>query len=179
LLPFLIAAIVVSGTAAWFDYRTGHIPNWATFGALCVAVVAHLFFGFRAGGFRVAGIEAATSLGGALLCALAPGLLYWKGGIGGGDVKLFAAIGALVHPMLGLEAECYAFVAAALIAPAQMAYRGDLLRVFRNSFTLFSNPFRKKEARKEIPPEMLSWFRLGPSIFVGACVTLLSNWYAL
>jgi hypothetical protein len=44
---------------------------------------------------------------------------------------------------------------------------------------LFLNAFHKKEAKKEVPPEMLSWFRLGPSIFVGACVTLLFHWYAV
>ena len=29
---FLGAAVAIAAVAAWVDYRTGHIPNWLTFG---------------------------------------------------------------------------------------------------------------------------------------------------
>jgi prepilin peptidase CpaA len=102
--------------------------------------------------------------------------MYWKGAIGGGDLKLFAALGALCHPLIGLELEMYAFVAAALIAPAQLAYHGLLLRTLLRSLSLLTNPFRKPENRVDIPAEMMTWFRLGPAILVGAGATLLSHW---
>ena len=113
---------------------------------------------------------------GALLCILVPAFMYWRGAIGGGDLKLFAAIGALCHPMDGLEMETYAFIAAALIAPAKLAYNGQLFQTLGRSLALVTNPFRKAENRKEIPPEMMTWFRLGPAIFVGAAATVLLHW---
>jgi prepilin peptidase CpaA len=177
MLYFLIAAAVVAGVAAWTDARTGEIPNWLTLGALGLALVAHFFAGVSfthswQGG--LAGLGASAL--GAVLCVAVPAFMYWQGAIGGGDLKLFAALGALCHPMDGLEMETYAFIAAALIAPARLAYKGLLLQTLGRSLALLTNPFRKRENRKELPPEMMTWFRLGPAIFVGAAATVLMHW---
>ncbi len=177
MLYFLIAAAVVAGVAAWTDARTGQIPNWLTLGALVLALGAHFFAGmsfthsWRGG---LAGLGASAL--GAALCVAVPAFMYWQGAIGGGDLKLFAAIGALCYPMNGLEAETYAFIVAALIAPARLAYKGLLFQTLGRSLALVVNPFRKPENRREIPPEVMTWFRLGPSIFVGAAVTVLMHW---
>ena len=176
MLYFLIAAAVVAGVAALTDARTGHIPNWLTLGALVAALVAHFLAGIAfAHSVRGGLTDLASSVAGALVCAMVPAFFYWKGAIGGGDVKVFAAIGALCNPMYGLEAETYAFIAAALIAPAQLAYKGLLFQTLGRSLALVVNPLRKPENRKEIPPELMTWFRLGPSIFVGAAITVLMH----
>jgi prepilin peptidase CpaA len=78
--------------------------------------------------------------------------------------------------MAGLEVETYSFVAAALIAPAKLAFKGVLLKTLGRSLALVVNPFRKKEKRREIPPEVMTWFRLGPAIFLGAAATALVHW---
>jgi prepilin peptidase CpaA len=176
-LYFLIAAAVVAGIAAVTDAKTGRIPNWLTHGTLVAALVAHFFAGMSfthswSGGLRGLGASAA----GALMCTLVPALMYWKRAIGGGDLKLFAAIGALCHPMDGLEMETYAFIAAALIAPAKLAYNGQLFATLGRSFALLTNPFKKAEKRTALPEEMMTWFRLGPAIFVGAATTVLLHW---
>jgi prepilin peptidase CpaA len=179
MLYFMITATVVAAIGAWTDWRTGHIPNWLTVGALIAGVAGHFARGFHFGGWALGASEAGFSLGGAFFCVLVPAFMYWKGGIGGGDVKLFAALGALCQPLGGIEAETYAFVAAALIAPARLAREGILLRTMKNSVAILFNPIRKKDQRKEIPPEMMSWFRLGPAIFVGTCATLIAHWFDL
>jgi prepilin peptidase CpaA len=174
---FLIAAAVVAGVAAWTDARTGHIPNWLTFGTLGVALVGHAALAWHVQhSWRAGMAELGYSLVGAIACALVPAFMYWRGAIGGGDIKLFAAIGALCHPMIGLEMETYAFVAAAILAPAKMAYEGTLFKTLGRSLALATNPFRKAENRKELPPEMMTWFRLGPAIFLGAAATVLLHW---
>ena len=174
---FLIAAVVVAGIAAWTDAKTGHIPNWLTLGALAGAFVWHFFVGLSFAHSWRGGLQGlGGSAVGALLCAAVPAFMYWRGAIGGGDIKLFAALGALCHPLIGIEMETYAFIAAALIAPAKLAYHGLLFQTLGRSFALLANPFRKVENRKELPPEMMTWFRLGPAIFVGAGATLLSHW---
>lgn len=177
MLYFLIAAALVAGVAAWTDGRTGHIPNWLTLGALALGLIGHFVAGWHFGnGFRAGLWGLGFSLAGAALCAAVPAFMYWKGAIGGGDIKLFAAIGALCQPMAGLEMETYAFIAAALIAPAQLAYKGLLFQTLGRSLSLLLNPFRKAEQRKEIPEEVMTWFRLGPAIFLGAATTVLLHW---
>ncbi len=177
MIYFAIACVVVAGIAAWTDSRTGLIPNWLTFGAMSLGFVSHVFFGWRMGnGWLGAISEGGYSIGGLLLCAAVPALMYFKGAIGGGDVKLFAALGALLQPMGGLEVETYSFIAAALIAPAKLAYSGALMTTIGRSFSLLANPFRKPEKRRELPAEMMTWFRLGPAIFVGATATVLVHW---
>jgi prepilin peptidase CpaA len=170
---FLVLATVLAATAAWFDWRTGHIPNWLTLLGLAAAVLGHLVHGSMVAGLGGGVEQAGLSLGGALGCALVPMFMYWKGAMGGGDVKLFAALGAALHPLAGLEAETYAFVAAMLLAPAQLAWEGTLLRTLSNTVTLVVNPLRKKAQRRPMPAAMLTWFRLGPAVFLGTAATLV------
>ncbi len=103
--------------------------------------------------------------------------MYMKGAMGGGDLKLFAAIGALCQPLLGIEAEMYGLVVAAVIAPARLAFRGELLRVLGNSLALVTNPLRPAAERRALPPEMMSWFRLGPAIFAGTVLLVVVHGY--
>ena len=176
---FVLVAVVVAGVAAWTDWRTGLIPNWLTVGAALCGLFGHFFAGAWLGGVRVGLIEAGVSLAGLIFCALPALLMYWKGAMGGGDLKLLAALGALCQPMLGIEAQMYGFIAAAIIAPAQLAYRGQLMRVLGNSLALATNPLRSAERRRPLPPELMSWFRLGPAIFVGVLLVVVVHGYAL
>jgi prepilin peptidase CpaA len=158
------------------DYRTGHIPNWLTFGALVVAPIAHASIAYAHAGGNAALVAAAYSIVGAIVCALVPLLLYRLGAMGGGDVKLLAALGALLTPMLGLEAELYGFIAAMLIAPARLIYEGKFLKMLGNTARLVANPFLPKAKRKEVPQEAMSWYRLGPAIFLGTLGAVVANW---
>ena len=88
LVPSLM--IAVAATAAATDARSGLIPNWITLPPLLAALVLH-FVTQGAGGL-------ALSLAGALVCGLVPYLLFRQGTMGGGDVKLLAALGALGGP---------------------------------------------------------------------------------
>jgi prepilin peptidase CpaA len=80
--------------------------------------------------------------------------------------------------MTGIEAELYAFVAAAIVAPARLAYEGKLLRTLGNTLALATNPLRPKSKRKELPPEMMASMRFGPAIFVGTLLAAASAWGA-
>src|SRR3954471_1257372 len=98
MLHFLAFATLFAAIAAWFDWRTGHIPNWLTLLGLAVAILGHFVRGTVLDG-PSAGVEhAGFAIGGALGCALVPMFMYWKRAMGGGDVKLFAALGAALHP---------------------------------------------------------------------------------
>ena len=174
---FLIGTLVVAAIAAWTDTRTAQVPNWLTYGTLSVGLVGHLVAGWRfAGGWRGGLHEMGLSFAGIALCSAVPAFMYWRRAIGGGDLKLFAALGALCLPLVGLEVETYAFVAAAIIAPARLAFKGLLFQTLGRSLALVLNPFRKQENRRVIPEELMTWFRLGPAVFIGAAVTTLLHW---
>jgi prepilin peptidase CpaA len=175
-LYFLLAAVLVAGLAAWFDWRTGEIPNWLTLGPLVIAPVAHAVFGLVKGGWSAAGLGVVFSILGVLTCGLIPILLYRSGAIGGGDVKLLGALGAILRPFIGIETVMYAFIVAALYAPVRLAYEGKLLRTLGNSFLLVRNVFVPKSKRRELSAEMMSELRFGPSVFVATLVVVVLHW---
>jgi prepilin peptidase CpaA len=178
-VPILLAGVIATGVAAWTDYRTGLIPNWLTLGGLLSALVAHAAHAGLAGGWQSAGYAVLACLAGALFCSLAPGILSWKGAMGGGDLKLFAALGALYQPMLGIQAQMYAFVIAAVLAPARLAYEGRLIRVLCSTLAVAVNPILPREKRRSLPPDSLTWFRLGPAIFAGTALAALLQGHSL
>jgi len=149
-------AIVVAAGAAFFDARRGEIPNPLTLGALAVAVIGYGAFG----GLIAAGL----SLGGAAAAALLPFLLYRAGAMGGGDVKAFAAIGALLGLAPGLEAELLAFLFAMIWHGARLTRAGALARTLKRSSLLL---WRRPEGAEATPFEEV---RLGPALLAGtAC----------
>lgn len=168
-------AMALTCVAAYFDWRKGEIPNWLTLPALAIGPLLHFALGAKVS--ASAGLnEAGVSVFGALVCAIVPVLLYRQNAIGGGDVKLFAAVGAICQPMIGIEAEMYGFLAAALVAPIRLAYDGKLLRTLKNALFVAMNPILPKEKRQEIEPEAMSWFRLGPAVFAGMVLTAALHW---
>jgi prepilin peptidase CpaA len=176
---FLVVATLAAAIAAAWDLKTGRIPNWLTLGGVALGVGGHLAQGLLGSDGRAALHGALLSVAGALFCSIAPLVLYWKGGMGGGDLKLFAALGALCHPMLGIECQIYALVVAAVAAPARLAYEGRLLSVLGGSLALLVNPFLPRARRRAVPAEMMSWFRLGPAIFAGTLLTLMAHGFEL
>ncbi len=172
MLWFFGAAILASAVAAWLDFRTGHIPNWLTFGLIGGAPVAHVFVTLLQTGHRIgAGEDGALALGGAVVCSILPIGLYRASALGGGDVKLFAAIGALLLPLSGLEAQLWSFCAAATLAPIRLAWDGKLFQTVGNAAYIVANPFLPKDRRRELDRQTVSWFRMGPAILLGTLWT--------
>lgn len=161
------AAVLVTAAAAITDARTGHIPNWLTLPPLVVGPVLHgLVDGVWGLGLSMAAI---------LFCGLVPYLLFRRDAMGGGDVKLFAAIGALTGPVVGLEAQLLALVAASVWALGRLTWRGRLFQTLRNALFIAVNPVLPKRWRREISTELLEAIRLGGPIFTGTLFAVLSH----
>src|ERR1700760_4708366 len=107
-LPLLIRSFLalVVLTAAVYDIRFRRIPNWLNLSGLLLGLISNVCF------FHVRG--ATTAIEGFLLATAVYVPLYLMRGMGAGDVKLMAAIGALVGP----QAWLYIFIITALIGGA-------------------------------------------------------------
>jgi prepilin peptidase CpaA len=180
--PFWALTILIAALAAYTDMRTGRIPNRLTAFAFAAAIVGHAIDGSSQGGVAGAATALSWSVAGACTCAAPLALLYVRGAVGGGDLKLFAAIGAILHPMKGLEVEVYAFVVAVIVVTGQMVHRGALFTTLARAWAVVvaeaRSTARSRRAegvvaeRTALPAPLLTWFRLGPSVLVGA----LSAW---
>jgi len=176
-MPFLIAAIGIAFVAAIMDWRTGNIPNWLTYGALVLFPPLHaVHAGLLGGSMRQVLTTAGMSLLGAALCGLLPLLLWFKRVCGGGDVKLFAALGAVLEPLLGFEAQVYSYYAAAFLLPIGLLYRGIFLKTLKSSVLAVVRSFRRGEQTVPVDPSEQQWFKLGPAILVGCLLTALTHW---
>lgn len=129
-LPFLLAGIVISpwrndwdgiGRGVWPS--TGHGFGWHGLGQSC----AGLGLGF-----------------------LLYGLLFWMGGMGAGDLKLCAAIGAWIGPMQLLMALVITSMAGGIMVLAWLAWRGFLRKMFLGACNL---AFRGKRRGMQSDPE--------------------------
>lgn len=157
--------LVLTASAAVVDLRTGLIPNRLLVWALGLLIVAKLAGDALVDGRPLLSVMW-TSLAGALACALIPLLLWLGNGMGGGDLKLLALVGAALGPFGGMEVELYAFMLGSLFALLVLAYRGVLLRaLFRSLARLFSRTARAASANDDT--SAIS-FRFGPAIFAGA-----------
>jgi prepilin peptidase CpaA len=101
--------------AVYHDIRTSRIPNWLTFAAMGSGVLAHLLLeGVEGSIFSVSG------LGMGLVLFLA---FYMFGDMGAGDVKLMAAVGAMVGPYGAFITGILALMVGGVYAFGAMCYQ--------------------------------------------------------
>src|SRR5579871_3987815 len=92
-------AIAAASIAACIDVYSRRIPNWITFGAFGLGIAINVWLAGPSG--------LLAALGGALLGALMLLPLYAVRAMGAGDVKLLAAIGALLGAHLLVSVAVY------------------------------------------------------------------------
>lgn len=154
-------ALGVSTAAALTDWRTGQIPNWITVPPL---VAAPLVLGLSMGP-----AHALLSVVSATLCGLVPYIAFRSGGMGGGDVKLFAALGASTGMDLstGMRIQLVSLAIAAVGGVASLLVhtpQGERIRRFLSTTT------------HDRPPAPASRsIKLGPSVLLGTGSVLFSN----
>lgn len=169
--------VLVVAVAVVSDIATRRMPNIVTLGGLAVGLVIHGARGFVETGFLGGLRGVGFAIVGAVACGIVPFLAWRKGEMGGGDVKLFAAIGALIGPTLGFDVEARAFAFSLLVLfPYRLVRHRALGVALRNVGIGLANVFRKKDARApyltgpKLPPVIL-----GPAIGVAFALTMIQN----
>ena len=119
-----LAALFVAFVAMIWDVRTRRIPNALTLGA----AVAAIAFGAVSDGVWGLGMSAAGWLVGAAL--FLP--FFALGGMGAGDVKLLAALGAWLGPADAVWLAIFASIAGGVLAAIVSVYHGYLRQAGTN-----------------------------------------------
>ena len=159
-----IAAVGVAVVAALFDSARGEIPNQVTIPAFVLAPLAYgSVFGFTFG---------IHSLGAGLLAGLPPYLLFRSGAMGGGDVKLFASLGAIqgYDLLAGLKVQVWAFAFALFAVGVRLAWRGRLISTLGRCVVVSLAPVLPPRLRRAPTAELCQPIRMGGPILSAIAV---------
>ena len=149
--------------ATVIDIRTRRIPN------LLTATMAGIGVALAAAG--VSGLSVTGSLVGLVLglALMMPG--HVLGATGAGDVKLMAAVGAIVGPAVVVSAFLFSAVAGGLLAVGVSLQRRRLALTLAGTGRLISAPSSVKQEIQAA--SAVNRFAYGPAIAVGSIVAAL------
>jgi prepilin peptidase CpaA len=164
---FQVFAIVLAVMAALSDLRTRRIPNILTFGAALLALVAHTSTsGFAGLGWAIAGWFIGVLF-------FLP--IFALGGMGAGDVKLLAALGAWLGPGPVVWVALFSLIAGGVLGLLVAVGYGYVTQALTNIWWMFM--FWRAEGPTPVPDLTLATHR-GPRlayavpVFAGLMVTL-------
>jgi prepilin peptidase CpaA len=155
-----VAAVTFALSAGILDARAGRIPNWLTLPGMGLAFVVAFLQG-GASGLLLSSV-------GLVLCGgvlAVPFFLTRGSAMGGGDVKCWAALGAMLGPGLGLSALLSSLCLLVLFALFRETYHGRLTKLFLSLFRVLLRRPGKAEAA-------LTTMRFGPAIALGTFVAV-------
>jgi prepilin peptidase CpaA len=123
--------IAIAALATGWDLKTGRIPNNITFPAMLLGLILNTYYSGWHG--------LVTSLAGLGLGVLLLFIPFAIGGMGAGDVKLLAAVGALNGHLFTFRAFLYGAIAGGVMALAVALFEGKLGLSLMNTFTSLGN----------------------------------------
>ncbi len=168
--PFQICVAVIVLAAAATDIRSRKIPNWLTLSGVVAGLVLH----GTTGGFL--GLK--TSFAGMLLGFGSYLALYSLRAMGAGDVKLMAAVGAIVGPEGWMSVFIATAIAGGVLAIILMVRKGRVKETLRNvlfivlELTHFRAPQKKRSDLDVRDPRALKMPH-GVAIAAGTLVCLM------
>jgi Flp pilus assembly protein protease CpaA len=131
----LIVALAAVG-AVW-DVRTGRVPNTLTYAAVLAGLVLNALLP------SPAGLGLGNAALGVVVAAGPLFLVYLAGGLGGGDVKLMAAVGAFLGYRDATYALLYACIAGAVLSIATILWKEGV----GGAWLRFPSFFRRRRPR--------------------------------
>lgn len=148
--------VIIMATAVYYDLRERRIPNWLTIPGLGLGLLLHVIDGGAAG---LVNALLGAGVGAALL--VLPFALGW---MGGGDLKLLAAIGALMGVSFTLSTLLFGLAAGGLIALVWLGVKRSLLSSLKYMLVVWlPMPGTKPQALKAPIP-------FGPALALGVLV---------
>lgn len=155
-------AVAAAGIAAAIDVRTGRIPNALV---MVTALSGVTFAASGWGGGSIASSIAGLLLGGALMLPA-----HVMGAMGAGDVKLVAALGAVIGPRAIALTWLYTAIAGGLLACAVAVHRRRLTETVSGTARLIA---RQPDAGRDIRAAARNRYAYGPAILIGTIGALI------
>src|SRR5215468_4049000 len=135
--PLVWILAVLALTAAILDIATRRVPNAVTVSGAIAGIAIHTAEeGVRGTGIAFAGLAVG-------LLVFLP--LFLLQGMGGGDVKLMAAIGAIVGAQNCVIIFVLTALLGGLLAVGLLVYKGGLLTAIRNTVTILGQLVRGRK----------------------------------
>jgi prepilin peptidase CpaA len=157
----LLIPLALTVWIAWGDLRSRRIPNYLTFGT----AVTGLAYSFMSQGLPgLADGFLGMLLGFAFLI-----LPYLWGGMGAGDVKALAALGAWLGPKLTVFLFCYMGIAGGVIAVGYLVWQGILWQKIKEGWDFLLNLIL---CRPDGPPRPPSASHLTEGIPYGVAIAV-------
>jgi len=157
--------VIVLVVATFTDVRSRRIPNWLVLPFLGLGILASGWFH----GWHGVGL----SLAGACLGLLLYGILYWMGGMGAGDVKLCAAIGAWIGPSQLLISLVFTGLVGGAMALLWALFGGFMKDLFLHTGDLV---FRSKERGEVVLSNPLRRkMPYAPAIAIGTLISFIGR----
>jgi len=161
----LLIPLALTLWIAWGDLRTRRIPNYLTLGT----AVAGLAYNFMSQGLP----GLASGILGMLLGFAFLILPYLWGGMGAGDVKALAALGAWLGPKLTIFLFCYMGIAGGVIAVGYLMWQGILWQKIKEGRVFLLNLILCRPdgpPRPPSPAQLTEGIPYGVAIAVGMVV---------
>lgn len=163
--PQVWLLIVVALICAATDLAKKKVYNQITYPAIVLGFALQLYL------YGLAGFLSA--LAGFAIGFFPAFLLLVLGGMGGGDVKLMGAIGAIAGGVAATEALLLGVLFGAIIGFGQLAWHGVLFRsLARQAKMIVGLVVPSLRPKGPIPPELKHELRFGVALAMGALVTL-------
>jgi prepilin peptidase CpaA len=164
--------VVVLAVSTFTDMRSRRIPNWLVLPFLAAGIAAS--FGPKS--WHATGTV--QSLSGMVLGLFLFGILAWMGGMGMGDVKLCAAIGAWVGPMQLFLALIITGIVGGIMAVVWAIFGGFMGELFTDTGDLlFARGKRKAEGTPALTLSnpLARKMPYAPAIAIGAIMSFFAH----
>ena len=160
--------LIVLAVATFTDLRSRRIPNWLVVPFMGLGIVVSTWLH----GWHGLG----QSFGGLGLGILLYGFLFWMGGMGAGDVKLAAAIGAWIGPNQLFFALIVTAMAGGLMVFVWALFGGFLKDMFTGASNLTFG-WKNREVREEmvLTNPLKRKMPYAPAIAIGTLVSFFAH----
>jgi len=163
-LTYPAAATACALLGSVFDVKSRRIPNFITFPAFLFGLVLH----FALGGWR----QFLTALAAGVICGVVFLIFYLAGGMGAGDVKLFAAIGAVTGAHLVLPTFMIVVLTGGLLALVSIIRAGVLMSTMHRVLQILVGMLPGWEMpRFAVPADRTHTIPYGVAITIGSIIS--------